>query len=311
MNTSWYGLIDDTIEQPSHSNLISGEWFTVRFTPDFIANEIFNIGVVFVDDDKRCHYKMIENANAFSCLFGSTGVANINFLLKIVKTELTANNYTLTPSGHIFYSHRQTAQGSSVSEILEDLFGSMVSLVCKGDTEVEPIKDTPSTLSTNKLRSKVFSQMRDKYGSLYEKVYHKEPYEITDDTTGDKIIVDMPIRHYSGVRSGTKRVEYYGSIVSAAYLDQVHRIHHINYIGATNVMNCCELLGKDVRTALIIYLPPDDSLKFTKPLRLQIENELDRCLYSLHKMESDGFNIKIEVKESPEECLEEVVEFLT
>lgn len=310
MNTSWHSLIGDSESHLDGHELQSGEWFTIRFTPDLIAGEVFNIGVVFIDQYKDSHYRLIENANAFSCLFGDIGLANINFLLRVVNDELKSNNYTLTPSPHIIYSTRQTAQGDCVEDILDDLFKTMVSLVCKNEELSLILEDKPATLSTNTLRGKVFGRMKKDYEALYNKIHSKEPYEIMDPYSKKKMLIDMPIRHYTGLEK-QKRQDYYGSVVSAAYLNEVHRIHHINYIGVTNVMNCCEMLGRDVRTALIIYLPPTDKIKFTDAVHLQAENELDRCLYSLYQMEKDGYQIKIEVKESPEECLDEIIEFVS
>lgn len=310
MNTSWHSLIGDSESHFDSSELQSGEWFTIKFTPDLIAGEVFNIGVVFIDQYKDSHYRLIENADAFSCLFGDIGRANINFLLRVVSDELSSNNYTLTPSPHIYYSTRQTAQGESVEEILDDLFSTMVSLVCKHEEQFLILKDKPATLSTNMLRDKVFGRIKKDNEVLYKKIYIKEPYEIINPYSKKKMLIDMPIRHYTGLER-QKRQDYYGSVVSAAYLNEVHRIHHINYIGVTNVMNCCELLGKEVRTALIIYLPPTDNTRFIDSVRLQAENELDRCLYSLYQMEKDGYQVKIEIKESPEECFDKVIEFIS
>lgn len=307
MNTSWHSLISDTAN--NSDSLISGEWFTVRFIPDLVAGEVFNIGVVFIDQHKDAHYRLIANADAFSCLFGDIGKANINFLLKVVDEVLKDNHYLITPSPNIIYSSLQTAQGDSTEDILDDLFDSMISLVCRNEPTLLPAEVEKGSLSTKDLRHKVFAQMKKVNSSLYEKIYNKNPYEITNPYSKKKMLIDMPIRSYAGLESQTRQ-DYYGSVVSAAYLSEVHRIHHINYVGATNVMNCCEQLGRKVKTALIIYLPPLDNLRFTESVLLEVENELDRCLYGLHQMTKDGYQIKIEVKESPEACLEEILDFV-
>lgn len=309
MNTSWHSLISDKTNDSD--DLISGEWFTVRFIPDHVAGEIFNIGVVFVDEYKDAHYRLINNADAFSCLFGEIGKANINFLLKVVNQVLSDNSYVVTPSPNIVYSSRKTALGDSIEDILDDLFNSMVSLVCRNEVaDLILVENEKFNLSTKNLRHNVFGRMKKDHEALYNKVYNKEPYEITNPYSKKKMLIDMPIRCYAGLER-QKRQDYYGSVVSAAYLNEVHRIHHINYVGATNVMNCCEQLGRGVKTALIIYLPPVDNYKFTESVRLQVENELDRCLYGLHQMSKDGYQIKIEVEESPEACLEEIIEFVS
>ena len=316
MSTSWHSLISN--KENNSNDLISGEWFTVRFIPDHVAGEVFNIGVVFIDEYKNAHYRLINNADAFSCLFGEIGKANINFLLNVVDQVLSDNSYLVTPSSSIVYSSRKTAQGDSVNDILDDLFNSMISLVCRNEVAVLThevvdlmvVENEKFNLSTKNLRHSVFGRMKKDYEALYNKVYNKEPYEITNPYSKKKMLIDMPIRSYGGL-ARQKRQDYYGSVVSAAYLNEVHRIHQINYVGATNVINCCEQLGRGVKTALVIYLPPVDYYRFTESLRRQVENELDRCLYGLHQMSKDGYQIKIEVEESPEACLEQIVEFVS
>lgn len=128
MNTSWHDLISLT----SSDNIIKGEWFVIRLMPDIIKEEVFNVGVVFIDQSKNCHFKLIENSNVFKLLFGTNGLENINFLLDNVNDLLKANQYLSTPSPNIIYSSLKTAQGESIEEILNDLYDSMISLAgCK------------------------------------------------------------------------------------------------------------------------------------------------------------------------------------
>lgn len=305
MITAWQNLMQDDDHTPAP---VVGEWFTVRFSPDPITGEVFNIGVVFVDDTHVCHYRLIDNANAFTCLFGDMGKANIDFLLKVLQDSFDDNHYRITPSPNVFYSQPQTASGYSIDTILDDLFRSMVSLVCRDDEDLD--EDKPSNaLSTKDLRKKVFGLMKKNYQSLYEKAYVPNPYEIRNPETDARMVVDMPIRYYQGLDSKTRQ-DYYGSIVSAAYVNHVHRIHHINYLGVTNVTNCCEMLGKKVKYALIIYLPPEDDHKFTKEVITQAENELDRCLYGLTQMRKEGYDIQIDLEPSEIRCLDRAVEFV-
>lgn len=307
MNTSWLNLINNI--ESDNTKVISGEWFTVRFTPDIIAGEVFNIGVVFIDEEQNCHYKLLNNANAFSCLFGDKGKYNINFLLKVVEDVLSKNNYSILPSPHIKYSSRKTAQGESIDEILDDLYRSMVSLICKSE-EKEPSEDNLSNMSTKDLRKNVFGMMKSEYPDFYEKAIVGSPFEIVNKETQKSMFVDMPIRYYSNITNSYKD-DFYGTIVSAAYVSDVHRIHNINYIGVTNVMNCLELLGRDINAGLIVYLPPVDGMKFTHEVRDKAERELDKCLYGLRQMEKDGYHLKLEVEDSPESCFKKAIEFIT
>lgn len=301
MNTSWLSLLNST----KNSDLISGSWFTVRFMPDRISGEIFNIGVVFIDKNSKCHYRILETTDAFQCLFGTSGAANIKFLLDVVEEMFTNNNYTITPSPHIIYSNYQTARGESVNEILDDLYRSMVSLICKDEKKSKKNQ----TIGTTQLRQKVFNQIESKRKGMKEKIYNPEPFLIKNNSNEKGMLVDMPISKYS-LGNSTTRAEYYGTIVSAAYLDDIHRRYNIDYVGCTNVTNCCEILGKSIKASIIIYVPPVDDIIFTEAVQINIQNELDKCLYSLEKMNKDGFDIDIQMAHSSEECVHKVLEFV-
>lgn len=301
MNTSWLSLLNNS----ENSDLISGNWFTVRFMPDRISGEIFNVGVVFVDKNSKCHYRILETTDAFQCLFGISGAANIKFLLDIVDEMFANNNYTITPSPHIIYSNYQTARGESVDEILDDLYGSMVSLICRNEKKTKKSQ----ALGTTDLRKKVFNQIESRRKGMKDKIYNPEPFLITNNSNEKGMLVDMPISKYSLGDSRT-RAEYYGTIISAAYLDDIHRRYNIDYVGCTNVTNCCEILGKDIKASIIIYVPPVDESVFTEAVQINIRNELDKCLYSLEKMNKDGYDIDIQIAHSSEECGTKVLEFV-
>lgn len=302
MNTSWMNLFNDSLS----GDLLSGEWFTIRFMPDRVSGEVFNIGVVFVDDHKKCHYRILENTDAFRCLFGAKGSENIKFMLDMVEEMLKRNNYRITPSPHISYSIQQTARGESVDEILNDLYRSMISLICTHDTEKKPKKN--QTLGTTLLRQKVFSQIESQNKGIKDKIYKPEPFLIRSNSNEKGMLVDMPISRY-GLGNSNVRAEHYGTIVSAAYLDDIHRRYNIDYVGCTNVTNCCETLGKSIKAGIIIYVPPVDNDIFTEKVQLNIENELDKCLQSLEKMVKNGYDIDIQIANSPEECGTKVLEF--
>lgn len=305
MNNSWLQFAKDETSKPA----VSGQWFVIRFMPDNVTGEIFNIGIVFIDDKEHSHYKLIENANAFKCLFGDLGVSNISFMLENLKEVLENNHYNISPSPHIIYSSRQTAKGDTVEDILDDLFNSMITLICHGD-EDEDKNNERKSISTQKVRTDVFREMKKRYPHDFEKAYRKEPFFMRNPENQREIMVDMPIAYYTG-RESELRQDYYGSIVSAAYLSPVHRVHQINYVGVTNVSNICELLGKNeiAKAALIIYKPEENKI-FDEKYQIETDYELDKCLYSLHQLSKDGFDIKIDIQSTEEACLESAMEFI-
>lgn len=71
-------------------------------------------------------------------------MANIQFMLNVVDEMLSKNHYDAPPSPHIIYSERRTARGESIDEILDDLYRSMVSLVCSDDKKDEETRSEKS-----------------------------------------------------------------------------------------------------------------------------------------------------------------------
>lgn len=269
---------------------IAGEWFCVRFSPDKTTGEIFNVGVVFIDQDQQCHTKLLENTNAFECLFGSLGVANIRFLLTVVEEALADNQYNISPSPHISYSPRQTAQGDSIDEILDDLYQSMISLIVTSEQETNKKRNN---INTKDLRKRVNNFIKKQLPDTYQYILRKEPLLIGQ---GDKkISLDIPI-----VRCQISQ-KFYGTVVSADYLDEVHFIYNVEHIGIGNIASCCEILGKGIKAGISIYNPPLNSL--TKKHQDQREKQLDKCLHRLELLRKNGYDIDIHIDDDVEKCV--------
>lgn len=258
---------------------ITGEWFCVRFSPDRTTGELFNVGVVFIDKDKKCHAKLLENTAIFEHLFGSVGVANIKFLLTVVAEALAENHYNVSPSSHISYSSRQTAQGESIDEILTDLYHSMISLVQLPTEETEKKRQN---INTKDLRQKVARFIKKQCPNT--NILREHPLLVS---RGDRqLSLDIPIVNHSFSK------DFYGTIVSADYLDEVHFFYNVEHIGVSNLANCCEILGKDIKSGISIYNPPLDS----KAQQDERDEKIDKCLYRLEQLRRNGHDIDIRVE---------------
>lgn len=303
MNTEWIELINNSrTEMPS---IITGEWFVIRFTPDLIAGELFNIGIVFVDDFKKCHYRLLDDVDVFNCMFGRDSVSNIRFMFSIIEELLSKEEFDCMPSPHITYSIRQTARGFSVDSILDDLYNSMISLICSNDKHTKESSES-FTVTTPKLRKHIFSEMKTRYKYLYEKAYNDKPIRLKNPNNGRIIEVDIPINYNSGLESNIRK-EYYASIISAAYINSIQRVHQLSYVGTTNILNLCDLVKDEIaKVALIIYLPEPNKY-FSETSFLEAERDLDKCLYPLSHLEKE---VTIEIKRTEQECLKTVVDFI-
>lgn len=271
---NWQHLLSQNL-----ATTITGEWFCVRFSPDKTTGEVFNVGVVFIDQDKQCHAKLLENTRVFEQMFGSLGVANIKFLLTVVTEALADNHYNVSPSSHISYSPRQTAQGESIDEILDDLYHSMISLVTLSETETDKKRQS---INTRDLRKKVASFIKKQYPNT--NILREHPVLVS---RGDRqLSLDIPIVSHSLSK------DFYGTIVSADYLDEVHFFYNVEHIGVSNLANCCEILGKDIKSGISIYNPPLDS----KAQQDERDEKIDKCLYRLERLRKNGHDIDIRIE---------------
>ena len=303
MNTEWIKLINSSrTEIPT---IINGEWFVIRFTPDLVAGEIFNIGVVFIDDFNKCHYRLLDDLNVFACMFGKKSVSNIQFMFSVIEELFSKNAFETSPSAHISYSMRQTARGFSIESILDDLYTSMISLVCSNE-KVSKDSAESYTVTTAKLRKHIFNEMKTNYSFLYQKAYNEKPIRLMNPNNGRTIEVDIPINYNTGLESNLRK-EYYASIISAAYINPIQRVHQLSYVGTTNILNLCELVKDDIaEVALIIYLPEPNKY-FSKANYLEAERDLDKCLYPLSHLEKE---VTIEIKRTEQDCLKTAVDFI-
>lgn len=178
---------------------ITGEWFCVRFSPDKTTGELFNIGVVFIDQDKQCHTKLLENTRVFE--------------QKDLRKRVT----------------------SFIKKQLPDTYHHF-------------LQDGPILLGNMSL--------------------------------------DIPIVNHSLSK------KFYGTVVSADFSNEVHFFYNVEHIGVSNLANCCEILGKDIKSGISIYNPPLES----KAQQDERDEKIDKCLYRLERLRKNGHDIDIRIE---------------
>lgn len=301
-NQSWG---HDLFSSLPNSNLpmVEGQWFTIQLMPDLVAGEIFNIGIVFIKDGVEIYYKIIPNSKPFFQLYGSNGIDNFNFLLSIVRKRLQDGLYEKSPSPNVIYNQPAFASGTTVDEILNSLYETMIRLNFRSDEDAFSEKNYCT--STNKIRSSIFSKIRKEMPNIYENIYNPSPKSLFDQKTKKDVLVDLPIWNGRGNIYESKNL-CFGSIVSAAYKDQIHRGYHIDH-GCTDIRNACLILGKNVKAGLIIYRPSEGSDGFNQQLQDQIDADIDRSLNSLLAMQREDYHISITVTDKQEEIVKGVL----
>lgn len=295
------GLFDDApaIEEAS----VSGSWFPIRLTPDLATGELFNIGVGFVDGASQLHVRLLENANAFKCMYGSAGQENFNFLLSIIRQHFSIVNAPISPSPHIRLGPHAFVSGDSPEQIIDHLFDTMVALRCDDQSATLPSEKV--AVSTETVRRKVFGLMKKEAPAQFERLHRAKPVKLYDQQH-NPLLLDLPIwnehpdlHHSKGTRFGT--------IVSAHYRDKVYRNYNLDG-GSVNMLNAAMLLAdQHGEGGLLIYRPAEGALGYDDEMLGEIENDIDRAVWAVQQRR----NVKVFVSPDIKQLMEASLEFAT
>lgn len=118
--------LEKLLGQSTDRNLIKGQWFNIRWTPDLATGEKLNIGVGFVEDG-RVHSRLLSYFERVKCLYGERGIYHVELVTSIVGESLRQNK-KVSPIPQITYDNSGYAQGFSIDEILTSLFEQTVHL---------------------------------------------------------------------------------------------------------------------------------------------------------------------------------------
>lgn len=299
-------LFDDA----SHSNVpkITGQWFSIKITPDLVADDSFNIGVVFIGNhDHKLRYKLIPSAKPFQCLYGFDGLDNFNFLLQSTRELLDSGVFGESVSPHISYSQPSHSSGITVDEILTSLYNTKVRLQCNDDS----IKDEEfnSSYSSDQLRRNFFGKLKKEMPSVYERIYHQDPIKLIDPATNNEIKVSLPIWSEQLNLHNDSPVTF-ANVISAHYKSEVHRGYSLEKNGCTQVRNACEIKGKKAKAGIFIYRPSVSSIGFSSDIIEQVDNDIEQVLHSILMMKKNGYNIKVEVEDDKNKLYEHMKDFI-
>lgn len=109
------------------TTLLTGEWMTIKWTPDLTSQEFFNIGVV-LKTDTEVFIRTIDgdNFNRFSCMFGEEMKFHAQRITKLA--ESLANDECLELSDQLVFDNRGFIRGKSGSQLIDHLFEIAVPL---------------------------------------------------------------------------------------------------------------------------------------------------------------------------------------
>lgn len=254
---------------------VQGHWISVQYCPSFIAGEVLNIGVAFIDAaSKSASVKLLDDVDKIGVLFGEHLESEIRFALRSVVSCADKSRFE-SPSENIIFSEPRYARGNSVDEILDQLFASTVRLL-------STYKKTGATskvfTGNDKVRKRVFDSIRLQVGIKAERIIAQTPiYRVT--VGGREYSLDIPLQG----------AEHLGSVVSAAYSSPDSL--ETNLLRASIDLETASRVFQQDRLGLFVLRPSSGEPMFTAERLLKIDNVIDMLSWKLHKQ---GFTVGVE-----------------
>ncbi|WP_367109717.1 hypothetical protein [uncultured Psychrobacter sp.] len=298
---NWTSLIENRY---SSDTLINGEYFVIKFTPDFVANEVLNIGVAFIDENQKLYSRLLPNLQGFECLYGRKSLEVISLLFESVKVALKENGYFSSPSPHISYSPLMPTSGLSVSTLLDSIYQDYIHL---DHYENQKKQKTTQALGTSSIRKNMFSYFKNYNRAVYDTYFSFDKVAINLDSNRS-IELDLPIfREVNNTLFNEDPL--FATVISADYIDPATLSLNLDYLGSTTIRNACELKGRNSKAGLFIYRPTV-SERIDKSMLENINTHINSTLLSLRRMNDHGYNIDIEVFENTNDIFEKVEHFI-
>lgn len=263
-----------------------GKWFEIRIQPDLATDERLNIGVCFLDNKRKLHFKLLDDTSAFLCLYGRQAKEQFDFMLKAVRYNLEHGAST-PASPQITYGAPRFAAGFSVQQILDSLYSDTVTLA--------RVKRKPrnefSSMDNDDIRQIVFSAMRDIDTLMANTLITGGAIPLAIETDEGPHEVLLPIR----------KDARFGTIVSAVYKkrDQVE----YNLKGAALDLSVALKAYPQNQAGLFVLRAADGMLRGEESL-LQIDNVIEMTEWRAKKL-----GIRLTVEDSPRRLAEDILEW--
>lgn len=264
------------LAEPPVSHALHGEWFVIRVSPDLATGEMLNIGVC-VRIGGKTHTKILPNATPFFKLYGKSGRENMLFLFDLLRKQ---EDWTRPVSPQVSMSRPMPVSGNSIDEILDRLYGDMVILDMLKDQS--PNRDYG--ISTEKLRSKIFSYLKKENEDFANEVWRRENNPVHIKTfIGKRVLEHIQLWIPSDMARKQMR---FASFVSVDYRRPTFPELHLLQAGQDIEVAHKAFENTPQKAALFIYRP--DNLT-------DFDNQIDTTAWLLRKnLGSDKIDVEVE-----------------
>ena len=300
---NWTSLL-----QPKNAttSFVEGYFFVIKFTPDTVAKEVFNLGVGFIEDgEENIRFKLAHpSLKGFACIYGKNAVQGLRLLLQSISTALNTVGYSYPPSSQLTYTTLMPTKGLSVEAILDSLYRDYVHM----DHFQEKKKSTVPVLNTRELRKGLKQSLNNINKNEY---YQEEDILLESNIDSSKIALDLPIWRPQQENSLFENDCLFATVVSADYLEKNALSFNLDYLGCSNIQKACLLTGQKAKAGLFIYRPALNE-RITQSVIDDIDSHIEKSLYTLkHLRQKEGYKIEMDVLYSEEEVYDKVAAFVT
>lgn len=279
---SWKSLLENT-----EQHRVSGHYQVIKFTPNLIAQETFNIGIVFHDNEDNRHVRMLKNAKAFECLYGKEGATQVQNMLNYAKDIAVKLGDTVIASPHLSYSTPLFTQGLTIDQILSSLYGQYINLICD---HMETQSTQRQSINTDSLRKKLFKDLRKANPEGFKDILREDPFIIGGDS---KVEINMPIWKHGDIFKNN----FFGTLVSADFIPEAYLGYNLDTLGAMNLQTACEISGGKSRAGFFIYCPTPDNSDISEENYTNIIKHINKTSNNVKYM-ADRTNIPLKFVQS-------------
>lgn len=293
---NWKSLLKNTEQYR-----VGGNYQVIQFTPNLIAQETFNIGIVFHDNENNRHVRMLKNAKAFECLYGKAGAAQVQNMLNYAKDIAEKLGDTVTASPHLSYSAPLFTQGLTIDQILSSLYGQYINLICDHpDTQ----SNQRQSLNTDSLRKKLFRDLCKSKPESFKEILREDPFIISDGNS--EVEINMPIWKEGGIFKNN----FFGTLVSADFIPEAYLGYNLDTIGAMNLQTACEISRDSSRAGFFIYCPTPDNNDISEENYLNIIKHINKTSNNVKYMaERTNTPLRLVQSDDLKKLYEDILDF--
>lgn len=285
------------VEKRSHPKT-SGQWFSIRWTPDIGTGEILNLGLCFIDSESRnITVRTLADYSRLHCLYSKAIEGDCRLLISVVRKALENHLFDESPSLNISYGKPQWAQGESAEEIVESIYRQIVTLEPTPQREENHLVDDHpvQAVKTEHLVNVIYGGIRRRAGISASGIIPQSPY--------------FQVPYPNGMRSlyvplVGQNDERFGSIVSNVYKTPA--------VCETKILRA----HMDLETVLLTRNPEADAAIFVqKPTPSIFADKEDKRLrifdemYDLFTWKMSKQDIIFRMEESQDALLSHIVEW--